>query len=132
MQMKTMQYVLKSVQSSVIWLKTLIQTQVALGSDNLKDIFGTCLGIIDHRLFELPAFMMLNGRMDLIATQLTNKSNKDMDNEIDLSQMLIFEDKSDDGENLHLSEESDDENLNWDDDSEEEDVANEEIGDEDY
>ncbi|XP_063698857.1 WD repeat-containing protein 43 [Culicoides brevitarsis] len=129
MQMKTVH-----VQSSVIWLKTLIQTQMsqlmALGSDNLKDIFGTCLGIIDHRLFDLPALMMLNGRMDLIATQLTNKSNKDMDNEIDLSQMLVFEDKSDDEENLHLGEESDDGNLNWDDDSEEEDVADEEMGEE--
>lgn len=67
---------------------------MALGSDNLKDIFGTCLGIVDHRLSDMPALMMLSGRMELIATQLTSKSNKDLNNEIDLSQMLVYDDKS--------------------------------------
>lgn len=77
---------------------------MALGSDNLKDIFGTCLGIVDHRLGDLPALMMLSGRMDLIATQLTSKSNKDLNNEIDLSQMLVYEDKSGEFERFFFSD----------------------------
>uniref|UniRef100_A0A336KSR8 CSON015286 protein n=1 Tax=Culicoides sonorensis TaxID=179676 RepID=A0A336KSR8_CULSO len=66
-----------NVQLSIVWLKTLIQTQtsqlMALGSDTLKDMFGLCLGIVDHRMNDLPALMMLKGRMDLIASQLERK-----------------------------------------------------------
>lgn len=81
-----------------MWLKNLIQTHtgqlMALGTDNLKETFATVLGIMDHRLMDLPALMMLRGRVDLISNQFTIKKGNAGEEDIDTTQLLKYEDEN--------------------------------------
>lgn len=67
---------------------------MALGTDNLKETFATVLGIMDHRLMDLPALMMLRGRVDLISNQFTMKKGNVGEEDIDATQLLKYEDEN--------------------------------------
>jgi hypothetical protein len=79
---------------ALMWLKHLIQTHssslMAYGATNLCNTFGTTLGIIDHRLQNLPKLMRLRGKLDLLVSHL--KQNKLLDDEINNENVLVYED----------------------------------------
>jgi len=94
------------VNSAVNWLKILIQVHtsqlMALGTDHLKDVFAVCLGVIDHRVAHMNQLMTLRGRLDLLVTQL-KRCNKAPD-DIDTSNLLVYEDESDQDGDQGLSD----------------------------
>lgn len=79
---------------ALAWLRHLIQTHasslMAYGIDNLNTTFGTCLGIIDHRTYNLPGLTRLRGRLELLVRQL--KLNSDVDDEVHTENLLVYED----------------------------------------
>lgn len=79
---------------ALTWLRHLIQTHasslMSYGHINLKNTFGTSLGIIDHRTQNLSGIMRLRGRLDLLVDQL--KQNSDFDDDIRDENLLVYED----------------------------------------
>lgn len=79
---------------ALVWLRYLIQTHssslMAYGIDNLNATFGTTLGIIDHRAESFPKLQRLRGRLELLVRQI--KQTDDVDDEIKMDNLLVYED----------------------------------------
>ncbi|XP_055906734.1 WD repeat-containing protein 43 [Eupeodes corollae] len=75
-----------NVEISAKWLKVLAKTHssqlMALGSEDLLEKFGPCIGIIEHRASCLMEISKLNGRLQLLVSQIQrNKEEDNLDNE---------------------------------------------------
>ncbi|XP_036230348.2 WD repeat-containing protein 43 isoform X2 [Bactrocera oleae] len=119
------------VEYAVDWLKVLVQTHssqlMALGSEDLLNKFGPCIGLIEHRVNCLKELSKVAGRLDLLINQIKRNTNED---NLNNSNVLVYEDNgSSDSEMEDTGEKSasDDE---WDEDIEE-DIENMDQGDED-
>ncbi|XP_014091928.3 WD repeat-containing protein 43 isoform X1 [Bactrocera oleae] len=120
-----------NVEYAVDWLKVLVQTHssqlMALGSEDLLNKFGPCIGLIEHRVNCLKELSKVAGRLDLLINQIKRNTNED---NLNNSNVLVYEDNgSSDSEMEDTGEKSasDDE---WDEDIEE-DIENMDQGDED-
>ncbi|XP_055855975.1 WD repeat-containing protein 43 [Episyrphus balteatus] len=110
------------VESSARWLKILTQTHssqlMALGTDDLLNKFGPCIGMIEYRSNCLMELSKLNGRLQLLVSQI--KRNKEEDN-LNNDNALLYADSdtsnSDMEEGMVGKSESDGE---WEEDDDEE------------
>jgi U3 small nucleolar RNA-associated protein 5 len=86
---------------ALIWLRYLIQSHssslMAYGIVDLNATFGTTLGIIDHRAENFSKLQRLRGRLELLVRQI--KRNDDVDDEMKMDNLLVYEDS---GEFLKL------------------------------
>lgn len=76
-------------------MKHLLQTHssqlMALGKDDVFEQFGASIGLIEHRINNLPALSRARGRLDLLVNQIKGK-NTDDDAGLDTSKLLVYED----------------------------------------
>ncbi|GBP02244.1 hypothetical protein EVAR_69007_1 [Eumeta japonica] len=103
---------------------------MALGKDDLLDKFGPCIGIIEHRANCLKELSKLNGRLQLLVSQI--KRNTQEEDSLRSDNVLVFDDNDDssnseleDGLNKQSSDDEWEEGAEDDDDDE-----NQENGDE--
>uniref|UniRef100_A0A1I8PJP8 Small-subunit processome Utp12 domain-containing protein n=1 Tax=Stomoxys calcitrans TaxID=35570 RepID=A0A1I8PJP8_STOCA len=87
-----------NVEYAMNWLKVLTQTHssqlLALGSDDLLNKFGPCIGIIEHRASCLKEMSKLNGRLQLLVSQIKRYSEEDQDN-LKSDSVLVVADNDD-------------------------------------
>uniref|UniRef100_A0A1I8N3C4 Small-subunit processome Utp12 domain-containing protein n=1 Tax=Musca domestica TaxID=7370 RepID=A0A1I8N3C4_MUSDO len=87
-----------NVEYAMNWLKVLAQTHssqlMALGAEDLLNKFGPCIGIIEHRANCLKELSKLNGRLQLLVSQIKRNSEMDQDN-LKSDNLLVFEDNDD-------------------------------------
>ncbi|XP_073814070.1 WD repeat-containing protein 43 [Musca autumnalis] len=95
-----------NVEYAMNWLKVLTQTHssqlMALGAEDLLNKFGPCIGIIEHRANCLKELSKLNGRLQLLVSQIKRNSEQDQDN-LKSDNVLVFED-NDDSSNSDLDD----------------------------
>ncbi|KAI8128960.1 hypothetical protein FF38_09843 [Lucilia cuprina] len=94
-----------NVEFAMNWLKVLAQTHssqlMALGADDLLNKFGPCIGIIEHRANCLKELSKLNGRLQLLVSQI--KRNTQEEDNLKSDNVLVFED-NDDSSNSDLDD----------------------------
>ncbi|XP_055382427.1 WD repeat-containing protein 43 [Condylostylus longicornis] len=104
-----------NVQISSNWLKALIKIHssqlMALGSEDLLAKFGPCIGIIEHRASCLNDLSKLNGRLQLLVSQIKRNVEEDV---LTNENCLVYEDESD--ESLDLENNIPDNNTSLSDD----------------
>ncbi|XP_061391420.1 WD repeat-containing protein 43 [Musca vetustissima] len=87
-----------NVEYAMNWLKVLAQTHssqlMALGAEDLLNKFGPCIGIIEHRANCLKELSKLNGRLQLLVSQIKRNNEQDQDN-LKSDNVLVFEDNDD-------------------------------------
>ncbi|XP_054740556.1 WD repeat-containing protein 43 isoform X2 [Anastrepha obliqua] len=108
-----------NVEYAVDWLKILVQTHssqlMALGSEDLLNKFGPCIGIIEHRVNCLKELSKVAGRLDLLINQI--KRNTDEDN-LNSANVLVYEDNDSSDPELEDEGEKSSPDDEWDEDIE--------------
>lgn len=119
-----------SVKLGVTWMKHLLQTHssqlMALGKNEIFEQFGASIGLIEHRINNLPALSRARGRLDLLVKQIDGK-NSEEDTGLDSSKLLVYEDQDSTVEENGSSSE----NEQWQDSDDEEDNVGDKNNDDD-
>lgn len=116
-----------NVQIAANWLTVLIKAHssqlMAMGSTDLLQKFGPCLGIIEHRTNCIKELSKLNGRLQLLVSQIKRNTEEDyLNNE----NVLVYEDE--DSSNSEIEIENEDKSISdddWAEDDEDEELDEE-------
>ncbi|XP_036333212.1 WD repeat-containing protein 43 [Rhagoletis pomonella] len=108
-----------NVEYAVDWLKILVQTHssqlMALGSEDLLNKFGPCIGIIEHRVNCLKELSKVAGRLDLLINQIKRNTNED---NLYTANALVYEDNDSSDSEVEDAGEKSSPDDEWDEDPE--------------